>query len=442
MPKKGIRLANLTVNNGSVVVYYHKETTMKLPTGVIIDKTKNKNRKFKQWDYARHTLSGDVPDFTTRHTIIQNLLQKVNKILEENAKDGVFLTGAELESIINKEKTEKQILRSTLLIDMYRQFHEEKKQDFEVKGKIISLKDYTSFLNILIDYEMVHGVNLKIIEIDTPFLKKLHYWLKKKCPKTVETPQGIHKLVTKGNHGAKTLRKRFDILKEFFSYLQANNFVTNYEFIKDYTKKNLPNSKTIKTTLTVDEVYRFYDFDFQNEKYNNIKQLFTFACLTGMRWGDLENFDRRFISNEDKAPVYKRMAQKTADSSAAIVELPLCETAMEILKNNDYSLKNIMPSNVKANLYVKEALEITGYFNEITNIVDKETGEYLRRFEAITMHKGRDTFITNLVNVTPLNELMKYTGHSKLSTLQKYIDQTRSVNHTYVNEAFKRNYND
>ena len=438
MAKKGTRLASLTVNNGSVVVYYHKGSTMKLPTGVTINKKKSKNGKFIEWDYKRQTLSADVEDFTSRHAILQKAIKQANDILEENAVNGIFLTGEELEQIITKHRTNKQVVRSAFVIDLYTQFHDDKKLDLQSNGNIISLKDYTSFFNILIDFEKVHATTLKIADIDISFLKKLHYWLKTKSPKSVETPDGIHHLKTKGNHGAKTLRKRFDIFKEFLKYLQVNKFIEDYEFLKEYVKKNLPNTTSTKVTLTVEEVYKLYDYDFDNERLNKIRQLFTFACLTGMRWGDLESFDSRFIQNRETSPVYKKRAQKTANSSGAIVELPLCHTAIEILKQHDYSLKPLLFSNVKANEYVKEALKATGYFDEITNLVDKETGEYLRRYEAITMHKGRDTFITNLVNVTPLNELMKYTGHSKLTTLQKYIDQTRKVNPQYVNNTFIR----
>jgi integrase len=54
------------------------------------------------------------------------------------------------------------------------------------------------------------------------------------------------------------------------------------------------------------------------------------------------------------------------------------------------------------------------------------------------MHKGRDSFITNLVDSTPLNTLMKYTGHSKLSTLQGYIDTNREVETDPIIKAFNR----
>lgn len=434
MAKRRIRGATLTINNGSVVVYYHHESTMKLPTGVTISKKKNKSNKFVEWDYKRLTLDAGVDDFQTKHLIIQGALKRANDLLEENAKEGNFLTGTELEHLLINQQRNKQIIRSALLLEMYNQFYQSKKEDLEVHGKIISLKDYTSFHNNIVDYEKVHNVSVKIKEIDTQFLKDFHKWLRLKCPKSVQTPEGIHHLKTKGNLAAKTLRKRFDIFKEFFRYLQVNKIVTDYEFLKDYSKKNLQNVTTTKVTLTVEEVYKLYDFDFGNDRLNKIKQLFVFACLTGMRWGDLQTFDARFIKNG----VYQKTAQKTANSSGAKVQLPLCDTAMEILKLNGNSLKPLMKSNVHANEDIKEALKITGYFDAITNLVDKNTGENLRRYEAITMHKGRDTFITNLVGITPLTELMKYTGHTKLSTLQLYVDQTRGVNHNFVNEAFKR----
>ena len=67
---------------------------------------------------------------------------------------------------------------------------------------------------------------------------------------------------------------------------------------------------------------------------------------------------------------------------------------------------------------------------------DKKTGEYLKRYKAISWHNGRDTFITNMVYNTPINELMIYTGHSKLSTLQGYIDFSRTIHMEYVFETF------
>jgi hypothetical protein len=45
------------------------------------------------------------------------------------------------------------------------------------------------------------------------------------------------------------------------------------------------------------------------------------------------------------------------------------------------------------------------------------------------VHRGRDTFITMLVNNrVPLNEIMKYTGHKSVTSLNMYIDKKAEIN--------------
>ena len=112
----------------------------------------------------------------------------------------------------------------------------------------------------------------------------------------------------------------------------------------------------------------------------------------------------------------------------------MCNIVIEILEKYNYKL----PYHLKPNLDIKDALEITKLFDEPTNIIDKNTGDEKLKYECISMHKGRDSFITNLVDSTPLNTLMKYTGHSKLSTLQGYIDTNREVETDPIIKAFNR----
>ena len=95
-------------------------------------------------------------------------------------------------------------------------------------------------------------------------------------------------------------------------------------------------------------------------------------------------------------------------------------------------LKKIIKSNQSFNENLKIVCKESGLFNEITRIKNKETQTYMFKYETITGHKGRDTFITNLIENTPINEIMKYTGHTKVSTLMKYVDKSRKVNSNYV----------
>ena len=139
-------------------------------------------------------------------------------------------------------------------------------------------------------------------------------------------------------------------------------------------------------------------------------------------------FDKRFIFKQKDSGgfIYKKAASKTGID----YNIPLCQIVIEILEKYEYELPKI--TDQYGNRAIKESLKKTEMFNELTQIKDKETGEYKHRYEAITLHKGRNSFITNLVDTTPLNELMKYTGHKKLSTLQSYIDVRRPVKMDYI----------
>ena len=66
-------------------------------------------------------------------------------------------------------------------------------------------------------------------------------------------------------------------------------------FLKNYKKSEITVLPKIKTTLTIEEIHQLYDYKFENQAKENVKLLFIFACLTGFRWIDIENFDKSFI---------------------------------------------------------------------------------------------------------------------------------------------------
>jgi integrase len=226
-----------------------------------------------------------------------------------------------------------------------------------------------------------------------------------------------------------TIKKRLDILCEFYNNLKMQKIVTAHDVdvIREY-KKKIKKEVVEKETLEIEEIHNLYNFQFKDDSMEKIKDVFVFLCLTGIRYQDLKDFDPRFIlkSKENNGLVYRKAASKTGIN----YQIPLCKIVIEILKKYNNQLPVF--SGQYGNRLIKEALKATGMFDNYTQIIDKETNEYKKRYEAVTMHKGRNTFITNLVDCTPVNELMKYTGHKKLSTLQSYIDVKRPVKMEYI----------
>lgn len=423
-------------NNTSICVYYsHLGQEMLFPTGISISSNKYKTGLYKDWDYNDNMVKPSVENYESSKKRIEDLVKKGNDILTELFNQSVVPTAKELKDLLSKEQKTTLISKNNSIIDLYESFYKTKEEQFIANGTPISLKDFTSTKNLIKDFDVYKEEIHKIYQFNTIWCGEMLNFMKISHDDDIEKGKYY---ITNGKLKPKTSKKRFDIFVQFSEYLKSHKLITQetIDEIKKFRKLNIKVPKTDKVTLDIDEIYTLYEYKFDNEEYEKVKDTFVFLCLTGMRYGDYLNFDKRFIqpSKITKVPVYERKAIKTKESSGLNYKIPLCDLALEILKKYDYKL----PKVTNPNETIKKALKITELFEEPVTIYDKHTGVEKLKYECISMHKGRDSFITNLVDTTPLNTLMKYTGHSKLSTLQGYIDTNRDVETEPIIKAFNR----
>lgn len=421
------------VNNGSVVIYYGITGVMRFPTGIKISKDKNSSNKFKEWDYKNQMVKVSVRNSTEMNKTIENWLTKADDIVSEHIKDGIKISAEELKSKLTKIKNGKVETRTSVFLDHYENYMERKRvQIVERDNKSdISFVTYGTFKSTILDYEAENDIKLKIIDtVNTEWLNNFHSWLTKPRPRQIIIEEQVYKFKTDGKLKPASVDKRFEVLTGFFTYLKEKELLKDDSFLKSYKRNEITVLPKIKTTLTVKEIHKLYQYKFNHETKENVKLLFLFACLTGFRWTDIENFDKSFIKTFKTRPVYEHIASKTKHSTGAVSKIPLCDLAIKILEELKYNLK--IYCNGYTNRTLHKLLKETEIFNQSTLSMDKNTGRKFKRYELLTMHRGRDTFITNLIATVPLNELMNYTSHEKLSTLQKYIDHNRDINPEYV----------
>lgn len=432
-----LKAASLQNNNGSIVIYYYNKTKVRFNIGVSISAAKTRSGKWDEWDYNKQTINAKTEKYHEKIQRINTWLEIANNYITERYKEGYIVSGAELDKYLKNYSEEKQEKLFAELVPMFEQFRDRKKEEFTATKKLQSLKDYTSLLNAFYDYEVDLDSSILLKDIDEEWLRKFKLWMSVKRPLNCERNGKMYQYQTKGQLVAKTLHKRFSSFSTFWKYLSKKKLVTNTSAVEDFIKGIRPQKKQ-KVTLTVDEVYKLYSVDFEERNYNIIKDLFVFTCLTGLRYSDLKVFDASFIKKHHSGNglFYQRRAVKTADSSGVTFRIPLCDLALKILAKYDNNIKPHVRNNSELNEKLHELLKASKLFNDLTEEKDKESGQYLARFEAISWHQGRDTFITNLVYHTPINELMIYTGHSKISTLQGYIDFSRTIHMDYVDQAF------
>lgn len=422
------------VNNGSVVIYYGVDGIMRFPTGVKISKGKDKQNKFKDWDYKKNMVSSDVENATKMNKVIADWITKADDIVSRSLIDGVKITAPELEKELTDIREGKIKVKSELFLDNYMDFMERKRtQLVERIGKSdISFTTYGTFKSTIEDFEAENEIVLKVSDVtNKDWLDLFHTWLTRTRPKEMLRNNGdTYKFKTLGKLKSASIDKRFEVLTGFFSYLKEKELLKDDSFLKSYKKTEIVVTAKIKTTLSISEIHKLYAHKFEDDTKEKVKLIFLFSCLTGFRWKDIEDFKKDFISDFKGRKVYKHVASKTKKKLNKVATIPLSDLAIEILKKLDYKLK--LFSNGYTNLILHDLLEESNLFNELTHAEDSETGRQLKRYELLSMHRGRDTFITNLINIVPLHELMSYTSHEKLSTLQKYIDYSRAINPEYV----------
>lgn len=424
--------AKLYPNNSSIVLKYEHQGRMRFATKIKISADKTKNGKFKDWDYKNGCIRNIVENYDSSNSILFKLRDKANDIISEYLNNDIRITAKELEEKLRSTRQVKQEKHNALFSEHYNDFYEIKKKLLvdNPRRSDESFKSYESFRSTIKDYEFDLQKPIKVTDIlSYEWCIDFTNWMQKTRPKSEPKNEVAYKYKSKGDSSMNTLHKRYQALKSFCVHLKEKKIIQDFDIVLKYCHEQIWKVSAVKTTLDINELGKLAEFKL-DERLGRVRDLFLLACYLGLRWGDLEKFNKIFIVTIKGKKVYKTIAHKTENSSGVEVKIPLAKITLRLLEKYDYKLNFI--SDQKANEYLKEALEKTGMFDEHTLKKDK-TGRQLRRWEIISFHKGRDTFITNLCNTVPLKELMSYSGHKQLGTLQKYVDKTREINPEYIN---------
>lgn len=404
-------IAKIKYYKNRVVIYYSKDgVILRHSTGITIDNSKHITDDGK--------IKSMVPDYQSLNLVVHNKLDEVNKVIKEyhlkhNSQPPVSYIKSRL------EKPNNPISHFSKLIDGYDIFLAEKKQRFSQKDKsITSLKDYVSTKNSLTDFQLYSKKEFLIDEVNKKMLSNYKEFLEMK-----PSERGTDKdYISRGGLNQNTIRKRFNCLKSFFYYLNDNEYFSLPNEIKNFELSSEP---VEMISISKEEIKGLLKIKLKDTP-EKIRDTFVFSCYTGLRWSDLTTLNKSHIKKEGKVPYIDKISIKTKVE----VKIPLTEWGEEFLKRMDYNLDFI--SNQKFNEGLKNICKSSELFNDLTRAEDDDN-KYIARHKLISVHKGRHTFISNLVKSSvPINEIMKYTGHKKLETLMKYINTQTPMTNEFI----------
>jgi integrase len=215
-----------------------------------------------------------------------------------------------------------------------------------------------------------------------------------------------------------TIAKALSTLKTFLGYAKKHDIKVN----DNYRDFKIRRESMEVIALTQEEFDTLYDFDLSdNKRLAQVRDVFCFSCVTGLRYSDLSQLRREHIKENEISITVTKTKER--------LKIPLNDYSNEILSKYNGMLKPLpVISSQNTNIYLKELCKLVGIKEDIEIVryrgANREAIVY-PKYELISVHTGRKTFVTlSLERGMSAEEVMTITGHSDYKSFKRYVKIT------------------
>lgn len=286
-----------------------------------------------------------------------------------------------------------------LLIDFIDTFSESRKSAVDVK----TTRMYKTIKQHLRDFQTHTKQVVTLSNIDYTFFESFYSFLVAPYKKRPALENS-------------TVSKRISNIKTILNYAELKNLVSVPITVRGFKNKKINEKDVI--ALTEKEFKEVLNLDLSEDpRLARVRDIFCFSCATGLRYSDIEQLRREHIKSDE--------IRLTMHKTDRLQVVPLNKYSTAILnryKNDELPLPVI--SNQKLNDYIKEVCQ-QAKLNEPIEVVrfygSKRVPETKMKWELISMHKARKTFITlSIEKGMSLSDTMETAGIKDYKTLRRY----------------------
>ncbi len=372
----------------------------------------------KQWDSGKQRVDPNYYKAGARelNTYLNNIADAIGRKYEENNNNGSLTNSDHIKTILYELNNKSEMTNGAMTFE---KAYEEFIQVSKVKKMPSTITVYKTTLKHLKAFAVHSKIRLSFDNIDLKFDDALRAYFINKC--------GMF-----NNSVAKYIKT----LKTFL------NFCTDRGYNKKtiYLKFDATEREREVYALTVDQLMKMHDHKFDNEMYGKVRDVFCFACFTGLRYSDVMNLKREnIVSDSIRFTTIKTQENK---------EIPLNHFAKNIL--NKY-VDDKKPLPAIASQDINTDLENIGKdlkFNEPVKFVKYKGSErietYVPMHEVLTFHVSRKTFVTTSL-VLGMDERMvkEFSGHKKEENFRRYVKfadtyKTKVMNTIWNEKSIKK----
>jgi integrase len=308
------------------------------------------------------------------------------------------------------EHFKKTIKGKNIFFDSYDQFVIEKKAAKEWSEATI--KRYQNIRNILEKFEAAKKYKLTFSNINDSFHREFTNY----CMDDLK-------------HINNTYSRNLGLFKTFMFWAKKKKFTYNDAFIEF---RKVERVITNQIALTIEDLNKLMQHEFKSLKLEKVRDVFVFACVTGMRFGELSLITKTNVT--DSYIILKEDKDETKEAR----EIPLTSISRFLLLKYDYILPLI--ENQKQNKYIKEVFEELKYNHKVQKVTTKgkeNIKEDMFFYDRISTHTARRTFITMMKRQGKSDKLIaSITGHTDMKTLNQYYQISEPEKKQAMDEVF------
>ena len=339
-----------------------------------------------KWNSSANRAKGKTERIRSLNSYLDIIVSKIYQHHRE-----LIETDSEITSIILKNKYLGIGERNRTLITLI----EDQNQRAKMQLKPGTYKNYKTVLKHVQEF-LKHQYNvddINIKKVDHQFIIDFEFFLKTKQEQNI---------------GHNAIVKYLRMLKKHLNIALVNNWIKTDPFLK--IKRTT--RKVKREFLTQDELNKIIEKDLYIPRLSQIRDVFIFACYTGLSYGDLAKLNHNnVVIGMDGEKWIHILRTKTGSPS----KIPLLPKALDILnkyKNDPICINKeiLLPviSNERYNSYLKEIAILCGITKNLTT------------------HLARHTFATTitLTKGVSIESVSSMLGHTKISTTQIYAKIT------------------
>ena len=392
-----------------------------------------------KWSATKHRAKLNSERCIGRKEHLNELLNSITDVVENAVKDGI--TG---------KQALKQVLDKHLRLEEHE--HGEENGFYNLIGKFLSgeikvdgrdkqkttIRSYKTTVRHLREFEFIKRVELNFNSMTQDFYNQYLTFLrtrsnyKHKIELLRKDGERRSEIIDLGNNA---IGKDIKNIKVFMNEGLDQDLTDNRAFTKKKIKVFNEDSESVY--LNVKEILKLYRHDFSdNKRLEEVRDLFVFACWVGLRYSDLVNIKKENLIVDNEKQYLRIKTIKTGEEVIIPTNIKIIEEVFNKYQDRPNSLPKFI-SNVKYNLYIKEACRAAGLTE--TNRLSQHPEIML--CDAVSSHTARRSFATNLYlmpNVAMI-DIMKVTGHKSETMFLKYIKVNKLEAAKRLNEHYEKN---